>query len=110
MLFWRKSKEKETLETEIAAEEEKIEIEPKVMAFEEKIDQYVGHFNKHLGMAVECIRSAAYPYDAKPYLENARIILKDIFGTLKEIKILEGKLVEMTKMEEKLLKKEKENS
>jgi hypothetical protein len=37
-------------------------------------------------------------------------ILKDIFGMLKEIKILEDKPVEMTKMEEKLLKKERENS
>ena len=101
-------KEKETLEAEISAEEEKIEIDRKVMGFEEKTDQYVGRFNNNLGQAVECMRGSAYPYDAKPYLEKARIILKDIFGMLKEIKIMEDRLIEITKMEEKLLKKEKD--
>lgn len=50
----------------------------------------------------------AYPYDAKPYLDKSRVILKDILGILKEIKILEENLLKMTKLETKLLNKEKE--
>jgi len=44
------------------------------------------------------IRSSLHPYDAKHYLNKARIILKEI---------LERNLIEMTKLETKLLKKEK---
>jgi hypothetical protein len=44
------------------------------------------------------IRGSSHPYDAKPYLNKARIILKEIS---------ERNLIEMTKLETKLLKKEK---
>jgi len=101
-------KERKILKAEIAAEEEKLEMEKKILEFEGKLDQFVSAFNKHLGIAVEYMRNSAYPYDAKPYLEKSRIILKEIFGILKEIKILEENLVKMTKLETKLLNKEKE--
>jgi len=101
-------KERQILKAEIAAEEDKLEIEKKVMGFEDKLDQYVNSFNKHLEIAVEYMRGSVYPYDAKPYLDKARIILKEIFGILKEIKKLEENLLKMTKLESKLLKKEKE--
>lgn len=44
------------------------------------------------------IRGPSHPYDAKPYLNKAIIILKEY---------LERNLIEMTKLETKLLKKEK---
>lgn len=57
---------------------------------------------------MEYMRGSAYPYDSKPYLDKARIILKEIFNILKEVKILEENLIKMAKLETKLLKKEKE--
>jgi len=42
-------KERQILKAEIAAEEEKLEIEKKIIGFEGKLDQYVNSFNKHLG-------------------------------------------------------------
>ena len=50
------------------------------------------------------IRGSSHPDDVKPYLNKARIILKEILEIIKEIRILEGNLIEMTK----LLKKKKE--
>ena len=101
-------KERQILKAEISAEEKKLEIEKKIIGFEGKLDQFVNSFNKHLGLAVEYIRDSTYPYDAKPYLDKARVILKEIFEILKEIKILEENLLKMTKLETKLLNKEKE--
>lgn len=49
------------------------------------------------------IRGSSHPYDAKPYLNKAIIILKEILEITKQIRILERNLIEMTK----LLKKEK---
>ena len=100
-------KERKILKAEIAAEEEKLEIDKKIIGHEENLDQYINIFNKHLGLAVECIRNSVYPYDAKPYLEKSRIILKEIFKILKEIKLLEENLLKMTKLETNLLNKEK---
>ena len=65
-------------------------------------------FNKYVSRAVEHIRGSSYPYDAKLYLEKARIILKEIIQMLKDIKVIEDKLIELTKAEKGLLKKEKE--
>ena len=53
------------------------------------------------------IRGSSHPDDAKPYLNKARIILKEILEIIKEIRVLEGNLIEMTKLETKLLKKKK---
>ena len=40
-------------------------------------------FNKYVIQAVEHIRASPYPYDAKPYLNKARIILKEILEITK---------------------------
>jgi len=47
-------------------------------------------------------------YFRLPY--KARIILKENLEIIKEIRILEGNLIEMTKLETKLLKKEKKTA
>ncbi len=64
-------------------------------------------FNKYANQAVEQIRGSIYPYDAKPYLEKARAIIKEISEMIKDIIVLENKLIELIKAEKGLLKKEK---
>ena len=44
------------------------------------------------------------------YLAKARVVLKEIPEMLKETKSLEEKLIKLTKMKKKLLKKEKETA
>ena len=51
-----------------------------------------------------------YPYDAKPYLEKARAVIKEISEMIKDIKVLENKLIKLIKAEKGLLKKEKETA
>lgn len=102
------AKERQILKAEIAADEEKLIIEKKILEFEERLDQYMSSFNKYIGQAVEHIRGSPYPYDAKPYLEKGRVVLKDISEMLKDIKALEDKLVKLIRAEKGLLKKEKE--
>ncbi len=101
-------KERKVLKAEIAADEEKLIIEKKILEFEERLDQHMNSFNKYVSRAVEHIRGSPYPYDAKPYLEKARAIIKDISEMLKDIKVLEEKLIKLIKAEKGLLKKEKE--
>lgn len=100
-------KEKQILKNEIAADEEKLIFEKKILEFEERLDQYMISFNEHIKQAVEHIRGSLYPYDAKPYLEKARGTLKEMSVILKDIKVLEDKLVKLIKNEKGLLKKEK---
>jgi len=100
-------KERKILKAEIAADEEKLIIEKKILEFEERQDQYMSSFNKYVSQAVEQIRGSMYPYDAKPYLEKARAIIKEISEMVKDIKVLENKLFELIKAEKGLLKKEK---
>ena len=100
-------KEKQILKNEIAADEEKLIFEKKILEFEERLDQYMISFNEHIKQAVEHIRGSLYPYDAKPFLEKARGSLKEMSVILKDLKVLEDKLVKLIKNEKGLLKKEK---
>ena len=103
-------KEKRLLKAEIAGEEEKLEIDKAIFEFEKKLGQSLNTFNQYIMAAVDHIKNSAYPYDAKPPLTKARMILKDIFEILEKTKTLEEKVIKLTKMEKKLLKKEKEDA
>jgi len=59
--------------------------------------------------AVDHIKISSYPYDAKPQLVKARMILKDIFEILEETKRLEKRVIKLTKVEKRLLKKERKD-
>ena len=101
-------KEREIVRAELAGEEEKIRIEKDIFAFEKNLAQYLTSFNQYLTSAVDHLRSSPYPYDAKPYLEKGRGVLKGIMEKLKETKSLEEKLIRLTTVERKFLKKEQE--
>jgi hypothetical protein len=101
-------KERKILKEEMIGEEEKLKIEKAIFGFEEKLNHYVDSFNKNLGLAIDHLKASPYPYDVKPYLSNALLVLKEISEILKEMKILEEKLVSLSTREKKLLKKEKQ--
>ena len=103
-------KEREIVRVELAGEEEKIRMGKVIFDFEKNLGQYLTSFNQCLTSAVDHIRSSPYPYDAKPYLEKARVALKDIMEMLKETKSLEEKLIRLTTVEKKFLKKERETA
>jgi hypothetical protein len=103
-------KERKIIKEEMIGEEEKLKIEKTIFGFEEKLNRYVDSFNKYLGAAIDHLRASPYPYDVKPYLSKARLVLKEISEMLKEIKTLEEKLVSLSVAEEKLLKKEKQTA
>ncbi|PQP35748.1 hypothetical protein C6A37_00850 [Desulfobacteraceae bacterium SEEP-SAG9] len=103
-------KERKILEAEIAEEEEKLKIEKSIIAFEERLAEFVDAFNKRIEMAVGQMKASAYPQDAKVHLLNARVILKEMSQMLKEVKALEKKLVSLVKKEKKLLKREKDTA
>jgi hypothetical protein len=100
--------ERKFLKAEIMREDEKLKIEKPVLDFQNKLEDYLNYFNKLLGMALKLINTGTYPYDAKPHLAKARVILKDITNLLKEMKVLEKRLISLTKAEKRLLKKERE--
>jgi len=102
-------KERKILKAEIRDEEEKLRIEKAIVELEQKLGPYVNIFNERLGLSLQHIRNSPHPYDAKPYLAKARVILKDISEILKEIKVLEGEIIKLTKLEKRLLRKEGES-
>ena len=55
-------------------------------------------------------KTGDYPYDANTPLSKARVVLKDILEMAKETKVLEEKLIRLTKSEKKLLKKERKTA
>jgi hypothetical protein len=103
-------KERRILKAEIVGEEEKLKIEKAIFGFEEKLNRYVDSFNKYLGTAMDHLRASPHPYDVKPYLSKAQLVLKEISEMLKEIKTLGEQLVGLSKTEERLLKKEKQTA
>lgn len=104
-----KGKEHAALKSEISVEEEKIELEKEIMAFEKAMEQRLFVFNQRLGDAAKLMRSP-YPYDSKPCLDQAEDTLINILEGLKNVKRLEEKLEKMIKTEEKLLKAEKKTT
>ena len=100
--------EREILTKEIAEEEEKIKIEKSILEFEKRLNQYINSFNESIRITIEHLKTSPYPFDAEPSITKARVVLKEMSEMLKEIKILEEKLVRLTKEEKKLLEKEKE--
>jgi hypothetical protein len=102
--------EQEMINAEIAREEEKLRIESAVLELGQRLEQDMGSFNGLVRQAMECVRAAAYPYDAKPYLSNAESVLRTISRILKEVKKLERKLVRLTKAEKRLLKEERHSA
>ncbi len=102
-------KERQILKAEIKKEEEKLKIENIIVKFEERLSQCVISFAECLVLSVESIKRSPYPYDAKQSLTKARTILRDISDILKETKMLEKRVIKLTKLEKRLLKKEREN-
>jgi len=96
------------LKAEIEREEEKLKIEKAILDFERKLGQYLNSFNKFIMVAVDHIRGSHYPYDAKTHLAKARLVLKDISEMLRETKALEKRLIRLTKVGKRYLKKERE--
>ncbi len=99
--------EKKILQAEIIREEEKLRVEISALDLQNKLGEYLDYFNKLLRQALGHIKAGAYPYDAMPYFAKARVILKDISEIVKKANILEKRLIKLTKVEKKLLKKEK---
>jgi len=81
-----------------------------IFEFEKKLGQSLNTFNQYIMSAVDHIKISPYPYDAKPKLAKARMILKDIFEILEETKALEKRVIKLTKVEKRLLKKEREDA
>jgi len=98
---------RKNLKVEIEQEEEKLKIEKVIYNFEIRLGQYLDSFNKLVMTAIDRIKVSPYPYDAKTYLSKARVLLKDILKMLKETKALEKRLIRLTNIEKKFLKKEK---
>ena len=94
---------------ELGEEGEKLKIEESIMALERRLGQHLTSFHTSLMGAVEHISVSPYPYDAKPYLEKARLIIEDIMKELKETKALEEDLIKLTRIEKRLLKKEEKS-
>jgi tRNA(Ile)-lysidine synthase TilS/MesJ len=99
-------KERDVLRAELAEEEEKIRMEQAIFDFEKALEQDLSSFNRYLAGAVDHLRRSPYPYDAKPYLEKARGLIKDMMHMLKEMKSLEDTLIRLTRVEKEFLKKE----
>ena len=102
--------EKKTLQSEIIREEEKLRVEKTALDLQNKLEEYLDYFNKLLRQALEYIKTGTYSYDAMPHLAKARVILKDISELLKKADVLQKRLIKLTKVEKKLLKKEREKA
>jgi len=100
-------KERQILKAEIKKEEEKLKIENIIVKFEERLSQCVISFAECVVLSMESIKRSPYPYDAKQSLTKARTILRDISDILKETKMLEQRVIKLTKLEKRLLKEEK---
>jgi len=103
-------KERDMIKAELREEGEKLKLEKAIFDTEKKLGQYLASFNQYLSSAADHIRASPYPYDAKPSLEKARVMVRDIMELLKETKSLEEKLVRLTKLEKRTLKKERETA
>ena len=99
-------KEAKILKVEIRAEEEKLRMEKEVSEHENVIAQGTGTLNRLLTAAMERLRESRYPYDAKPYIAEARTRAREIIEGVRKLKELEKRLVRMVKTEERLLNKE----
>jgi transposase len=101
-------KEKNLLKAEAWEKEKKLKIEKQIVEFKNRMGRYLASFNECLNMSVEHLKRSPYPYDARPFIAKARVILRDISEILKETKILEEDIVKLSKVEKRLLKNEKE--
>jgi hypothetical protein len=100
-----RGKEKKILQAEIETEEKKLELEKQIFALESALDPKIALFNQNLGQAINQIRSA-YPYDAKPHLDQAAKVLTSVLGLVRKVKRIEEQLESMIKMEKKQLQSE----
>jgi len=103
-------KEQKILKSEIKFEEEKLRTEKMILDLEVRLNQYIESFNKFLAQSIEYLGGPEKLYEVKNYFARARLLLNDISEMLKETKSLEEKLINLTKAEKTLLKKEKETS
>lgn len=99
--------EKRILKVEMKGEQEKLKIEKTINQLESRLNRCIIYLNEHLRLANQKMKNSPYPYDAKPSLVKAREALKEILEISKETKIMEKKLVRLTKTEKKWLNNEK---
>jgi hypothetical protein len=100
-------KEQKILKSEIEFEEEKLKTEKIILDLEVRLNQYIGSFNKLLAQSIEHLGRPEKLYEVKDYFARARLLLTDISEMLKETKRLDEKIVSITKVEKRLLKKER---
>lgn len=98
---------KDILKKEIEDDEEKIKLEKTVLQLEDNFLDKIKIFNHAVGSAVDTLKSTRYPLDAVPHISKSEATLKEIFSMLRGAEKLEQKLLDITRSEEKLLKKEK---
>ena len=98
------------MKSEIKFEEEKLRTEKMILDLEVRLNQYIESFNKFLAQSLEHLGRPEKLYEVKNYFARARLLLTDISEMLKDTKTLEEKLINLTKAEKTLLKKEKETS
>jgi hypothetical protein len=101
---------KEALEKEIYLEEEKIKTEQNVIDLEQKLEQGVEYFNSLLRQVIKVLNSSIYPTDSIQPLSQAQTVLKDIVAIIAKMKVLEDKLVQLSKGEKNLLNKERKEA
>ncbi len=81
-------------------------MEQKINDLETALSQKVETFHRYVAAAAEKANST-YPMEAKPFLANARTLLRDIGQFLGQIKTLKDKVAWLAREEERLLKHEK---
>jgi hypothetical protein len=98
-------KEKSIVKEEILIEKDKILSEEKLREMESEVMRYDKDFRYSLNMAVECLRSNQ-PNQAREWISKAIRAEEEAVNILKEMKSLEDRLLKLTKMEFRTLRKE----
>jgi hypothetical protein len=98
-------KEKSIVKEEILIEKDKILSEEKLREMESEVMRYDKDFRYSLNMAVASLRSNQ-PNEARDWVSKAIKAEEEAVNILKEMKSLEDRLLKLTKMEFRTLKKE----
>ena len=100
-------KERPIINKEIEKEKDKIKLIETVSDCKNRLEKAIRQFDDYLNLAIRGMGSFEYfPY-VKENLLKARTVLGDILTLIEQIKVLEKKLIRLSKVEENLLEKEK---
>jgi len=100
-------KKKKLLKIEIEEEERKREIEKRIGALINRFLQQTGLFHAELEVSIGHMRNSAYPLDALSNLTKAREALREMVRIQKRMEKRQADLINISKIESKVLKKEK---